>query len=65
MTPIPALNLSSGAVALTARLVDVPSESRHEGPLADAVEAALRQVPHLTVIRHGHTVVARTMIGRS
>lgn len=65
MTPIPPLDLSAGAVALTARLVDVPSESRHEGPLADAVEASLRQVPHLTVTRHGNTVVARTMLGRS
>ncbi len=63
--PIPALDLFAGAVALTARLVDVPSESRHEGPLADAVEAALGQVPHLTVTRHGNTIVARTMLGRS
>lgn len=64
MTSIPALDLSAGAVALTARLVDVPSESRHEGPLADAVEAALRKVAHLTVSRHGNTIVARTMLGR-
>lgn len=65
MTSIPPLDLSAGAVDLAARLVDVPSESRHEGPLADAVEAALRQVPHLTVTRHGNTVVAQTMLGRS
>jgi succinyl-diaminopimelate desuccinylase len=46
-------------------LVDVPSESRHEGPLADAVETALREVSHLTVTRHGNTVVARTLLGRA
>lgn len=65
MTSIPALDLSAGAVGLAAVLVDVPSESRHEGPLADAVEAALRQVSHLTVTRHGNTVVARTRLGRA
>jgi succinyl-diaminopimelate desuccinylase len=54
-----------GAVRLAAVLVDVPSESRHEGPLADAVELALRDVPWLDVQRHGNTVVARTQLGRS
>ncbi len=58
------LDLASGAPALAAVLVDVPSESRHEGPLADAVEAALKRLPHLDVVRHGHTVVARTSLGR-
>lgn len=65
MTATPHLDLSSGAVALTAALVDVPSESRHEGPLADAVEAALGAVPWLDVVRHGNTVVARTQLGRT
>ena len=64
MTAAPRLDLSSGAVALTAALVDVPSESRHEGPLADAVEEALRALPWLDVVRHGNTVVARTHLGR-
>ena len=59
------LDLASGAPALAAVLVDVPSESRHEGPLADAVEAALKRLPHLDVVRHGHTVVARTSLGRA
>ena len=49
---------------LTAALVDVESVSDHEGPLADAVEAALRELPHLTVHRDGDTVVARTELGR-
>ena len=65
MTTTPTLDLSAGAVALAAALVDVPSESRHEGPLADAVERALREVPWLEVRRHGNTVVARTDLGRS
>jgi succinyl-diaminopimelate desuccinylase len=65
VSPTPALDLSVGAVRLAAALVDVPSESRHEGPLADAVELALRDVPWLDVQRRGNTVVARTQMGRS
>ena len=65
MTATPHLDLSAGAVALTAALVDVPSESRHEGPLADAVERALAEVPWLEVRRLGNTVVARTDLGRA
>lgn len=58
------LDLSLGVVDLTAALVDIPSESHHEGPLADAVESALRQAAHLSVERLGSTVVARTSLGR-
>ncbi len=61
----PTLDLSTGAVDLTVALVDIPSESRHEGPLADAVESALRGVAWLEVIRAGNTVVARTHLGRA
>jgi succinyl-diaminopimelate desuccinylase len=50
--------------ALTAQLVDIPSVSGEEGPLADAVEAALRSRPHLTVHRDGNAIVARTTLGR-
>ncbi|GAA3826898.1 succinyl-diaminopimelate desuccinylase [Streptomyces coacervatus] len=59
-----ALDLASDVVALTRALVDVPSESGAEAPLADAVEAALRALPHLTVHRIGNSVVARTELGR-
>ena len=38
--------------------------SRNEQAIADAVERALRRLDHLTVTRHGHTVVARTDLGR-
>ena len=50
--------------ALTAWLVDTPSVSGEEGPLADAIEAGLRALPHLTVHRDGNTIVARTTLGR-
>ncbi len=65
MTAAPGLDLSVGAVRLAADLVDIPSESRHEGPLADAVAAALGAVPWLEVTRRGNTVVARTQLGRA
>lgn len=58
------LDLRSDVVDLTAALIDVPSESHHEHQLADAVEAALRQVGHLSVERDGNTIVARTHLGR-
>jgi len=58
------LDLDLDGTALTARLVDIPSVSGGEGPLADAIEAALRLLPHLAVSRHGHTIVARTELGR-
>ena len=64
MTSAPVLDLDRDVVSLTADLVDIPSESRSEGPLADAVEAALRRIPHLRVDRDGDTVVARTSLGR-
>jgi succinyl-diaminopimelate desuccinylase len=61
----PALDLSQDAVAVTAQLVDIPSVSRAEKALADAVEQALRALPHLTVDRDGDAVVARTNLGRA
>lgn len=63
MSPTP-LDLQQDAARLTAQLVDFPSVSGGEKPLADAVEAALRALPHLTVDRHGNNVVARTRLGR-
>lgn len=52
-------------LALTAQLVDIPSESRHERLIADRIEAELRGVPWLTVDRVGDNVVARTTLGRA
>lgn len=59
------LDLTLDAPELTARLVDVPSVSGDEKTLADAVEDALRALPHLTVERFGNNVVARTDLGRA
>jgi succinyl-diaminopimelate desuccinylase len=58
------LNLSADVVDLTAALVDIPSESRHEQRIADEVEVALGACSHLSVTRFGNTVVARTQLGR-
>ncbi len=60
-----AIDPRQDVVALTAALVDIRSESRAEKPLADAVEAALRGLPHLSVDRDGDAVVARTALGRA
>jgi succinyl-diaminopimelate desuccinylase len=51
-------------VTLTAAVCDIESVSGNEKVLADAVELALRALPHLTVDRDGDTVVARTDLGR-
>ncbi|KID29003.1 succinyldiaminopimelate desuccinylase [Prauserella sp. Am3] len=60
-----ALDLHADPVDLTAALVDIPSESRSEKVIADAVEEALRsQAPHLEVVRNGDAVLARTNLGR-
>ncbi|WP_371498919.1 succinyl-diaminopimelate desuccinylase [Kitasatospora sp. NBC_00374] len=64
-SPNTPLDLTLDGGALTAQLVDFPSVSGDEQPLADAVEAALRAHPHLTVDRYGNNVVARTTLGRA
>ncbi|MEE6175776.1 succinyl-diaminopimelate desuccinylase [Mycobacterium sp. 050134] len=59
------LDLCADPVELTAALVDIPSESRHEARLADEVEAALRaQMTGFEVVRNGNAVLARTDLGR-
>jgi succinyl-diaminopimelate desuccinylase len=62
------LDLRGDPIELTAALVDIPSESRHEERIADEVEAALRaQVPQALgyeIIRNGNAVLARTALGR-
>jgi succinyl-diaminopimelate desuccinylase len=59
------LDLGQDVAALTAALVDVYSESGHESALADAVQAVLTPLEHLTVTRDGDAVVARTSWGRA
>jgi succinyl-diaminopimelate desuccinylase len=58
------LDLTSSGAELTAQLVDIPSVSGTEGPLADAVEEALAALSHLTVRRDGNAILARTEFGR-
>jgi succinyl-diaminopimelate desuccinylase len=59
------LDLRGDPIELTAALVDIPSESRHEARIADEVEAALRaQTSGFEIIRNGNAVLARTMLGR-
>ncbi|MGH3959957.1 succinyl-diaminopimelate desuccinylase [Mycobacterium sp.] len=62
------LDLPGDPIELTAALVDIPSESRHEARIADEVEAALRaQTPPslgFEIIRNGNAVLARTHLGR-
>ncbi len=58
------LDLTQDPVALTAALVDVPSVSGTEEPIADLVQEALSAVPSLEVVRDGNVVVARTALGR-
>ena len=60
-----ALDLRTDPIELTAALVDIPSESRHEQRIADEIEAALRaQAPAYEVVRSGNSVLARTQLGR-
>jgi succinyl-diaminopimelate desuccinylase len=59
------LDLHGDPIALTAALVDIPSESRREKRIADEIETALRdQAPHLEVVRNADAVLARTDLGR-
>ncbi|GIE92570.1 succinyl-diaminopimelate desuccinylase [Paractinoplanes rishiriensis] len=58
------LDLTSDVVALTRAICDIPSVSGAEKELADAVELALRALPHLEVLRDGDAIVARTSLGR-
>jgi succinyl-diaminopimelate desuccinylase len=60
----PRLDLGVDVVTLAAALCDIESVSGNEKQIADAIEAVLRPLSHLEVIRDGHTIVARTNLGR-
>jgi succinyl-diaminopimelate desuccinylase len=64
MPSTPVLDLRADPADLTATLVDIPSVSTTEGPIADAVETALRALGRLEVVRLGNSVLARTSLGR-
>jgi succinyl-diaminopimelate desuccinylase len=58
------LDLRDNPIALTAALVDIPSESRNEQRIADEIEAALReQTSGFEIVRNGDAVLARTRLG--
>jgi succinyl-diaminopimelate desuccinylase len=59
------LNTDADVVELTRQICDIESVSGNEKALADAIEAALRGVDHLEVIRDGDAIVARTNLGRA
>jgi succinyl-diaminopimelate desuccinylase len=59
------LDVTMDAVALTAAIVDIESVSGNERALADAIEATLTPLGHLSVHRDGDAVVARTDLGRA
>ena len=65
VSPSPALDLTQDVASLTAELMDIQSVSGNEQRIADAVETALRTLPHLEVVRDGDSIIARTMLGRS
>ena len=57
------LDPTGDLVTLLGDLVDIPSESRAEAQIADAIEAALADASHLAVERDGNSLVARTQLG--
>jgi succinyl-diaminopimelate desuccinylase len=57
------LDLTADVARLTEDLVNIESVSGDEQQIADAIEAALTGLDHLTVQRFGNTVVARTNNG--
>src|SRR6476660_682395 len=59
------LDLDTDVVALTESIVNIESVSQNEKALADGVEEALGAVAHLEVTRIGHSIVARTDLGRA
>lgn len=59
------LDVHGDVVDLAAAVCDVPSVSGQERELADLVEAALRDLGHLEVLRDGDAVLARTNLGRT
>ncbi len=59
------MDLSADVVQLTRQICDVPSVSGNEKELADTLEAALRGLDHLEVLRDGDAIVARTHLGRA
>ena len=60
----PDATMEEALAALMEQIMAVYSVSDDEGPLTDMVERFLRRQQHLTVRRHGDTLVASTDLGR-
>ena len=58
------LDLTADTVTVTEQLVNIFSVSLDEKEIADQVEESLTGIAHLVVTRRGHTVIARTDLGR-
>lgn len=58
------LNLTGDVAELTRALCDIESVSGNEAELADAIEIALRPLSHLSIVRDGNAIVAKTNLGR-
>ena len=59
------LNLEGDVVELTRVICDIESVSGNEKALADAIERSLAKYSHLTVLRDGDAIVARTNFGHA
>jgi succinyl-diaminopimelate desuccinylase len=58
------LDLSATSIDLTRQICDIESVSGNEATLADAIQSALIDSPHLEITRDGNTIAARTTLGR-
>jgi len=59
------LNLEGDVVELTRTICDIESVSGNEKALADAIERSLAKYQHLSVLRDGDAIVARTNFGHA
>ncbi len=59
------LNLEGAVVDLTRAICDIESVSGNEKALADAIERSLAKYSHLTILRDGDAIVARTNFGHA
>jgi succinyl-diaminopimelate desuccinylase len=63
--PVTPLDATGDVVSLTEAICNISSVSGDERALADAIEQVLKAQAHLTVVRDGDAIVARTNLGRA
>lgn len=64
MTMPTRLDLTADVASLTEALLNIESVSLNEASITDAIEAQVRSLPHLDVVRFGNSLLARTNLGR-